>query len=132
MSEPIVIEDFDIRAVILNISRQYEPGLEQDQLYERTRGYWVMQPHDHSEAEFAIAIANRVIREVYRISDWTRQLASEIEPNPLRRLDPASRVGLSSYRWSFTGVPASEDIRKKYIGREIKSQAQNPVRWVNC
>lgn len=132
MNEPIALANLEIRAVILNISRQYEPGLELEQLYERTRGYWVMQPHDHREVEFGIALADGVMREVYRIDAWTRLAVADIQPNPFRRPDPNGPAGRSSFRWIFTGELASEELRKRYIGRELESQGQNPVRWINC
>ena len=122
----------DIRAVVLNISRQYEADLAPVQLYERTRGYWVMQPHDHREVEYAIAVAGKIIREVYRIDGWTRLNVADIPVNPFRRADPARPAGRSSFRWIFHGVPATGALRDRLVGRRIQVRGQNPVNWYNC
>jgi len=132
MDESFVTVSLEIRAVVLNISRQYEAGLEPIQLYERTRGYWVMQPHDHREVEYAIALAGRIIREVYRIDVWTRLVAVDIPPNPFRRPDPTAKVGRSPFRWMFSGAPAKDGVRNKLVGHRLDIRGQNPVNWLNC
>lgn len=119
----------DIPAVLLTLNRQYDRDLTPEELYERTRGYWVMNPAKHPGVEYAMAIAYGVIREVYRISSWSTQPVGEIVESELRRTDQAETK--TPVRCSFTGSIAA-DIRDRFIGKSVPSTSQNPVRWLNC
>lgn len=121
-----------VRTPILRINRQYEPGLTPEQLYERTRRFWVMQPHDPTDVEFAITLAGDVLREVYRIDGWTRIAVDQIPPKPLRRLiQITAAAGPASD--GISPVPSrAADVRDRLIGQPYRDRARNPVRWINC
>lgn len=122
----------DVQAVVLRITYQFEAGLTPEQLYERTRGYWVMQPMKHRDVEFALALAGDVIQEVYQIDGWTRRETAAIQPNYLRRPDPVDASLRSRYRYEFHGGPANSAIRAKFVGQPYRNRARNPVLWLNC
>jgi hypothetical protein len=119
----------DVPAVLLNLNKQYDRALTPEQLYERTRGYWVMRPDRHATVKYAMAHAYGIIREVYRIESWEKSPVEDIEVSGLRRFDTV--VSKSRFRWTFTGSVAT-DVRDKYVGKSISSSSQNPVRWMNC
>jgi hypothetical protein len=121
--------EVDVPAVLLNLNRQYDRALTAEQLYERTRGYWVMRPDRHSDVKFAMAVAFGVIREVYRIDQWERSPVEEIVVSGLRRFDRVESK--AKYRWTFTGTVAA-DIRHRFVGKSVGATSQNPVRWMNC
>ena len=119
----------DVPAVLLNLNRQYDRNLTSEEIYERTRGYWVMNPTRHSAVRFAMAVSDGIIREVYEIDGWVSQRASEIVESELRRSDTSQTT--SAIRWSFQGKVA-RDIRERFIGKTVQAGSQNPVRWMNC
>jgi len=119
----------DIPAVLLNLNRQFDRALTAEQLYQRTRGYWVMNPSRHPGVQYAMAVAFGIIREVYKIDAWSTQAVGEIVESDLRRIDSAETK--SPVRSSFTGSVA-RDIRERFVGKSVASKAQNPVRWMNC
>lgn len=100
-----------------------------EQLYERTRGFWVMNPDKHLNVKYAMAVAYGVIREVYRIERWEKSPVGEIVESDLRRVD--ANEGRSALRCAFVGSVAT-DIRERFIGKSVPDRSQNPVRWVNC
>ena len=121
--------EIDVPAVLLNLNRQFDRALTDEQLYERTRGFWVMNPDKHRNVKYAMAVAYGVIREVYRIESWERLPVGEIVESDLRRVDESERR--STIRCAFVGSVAT-DIRERFIYKSLPDRSQNPVRWVNC
>lgn len=72
------VAEIDVPAVLLNLNRQFDRALTQEQLYERTRGYWAMNPDKHPKVQYGMAVAYGVIREVYQIERWERSPVGDI------------------------------------------------------
>jgi uncharacterized protein len=121
--------DITIPTVLLNLRHQYHRGLTAEQLYERTRGHWVMRPDVHNKVEYAMAVSFGLIREVYRIESWSSSAVDDIPVNEFRKPDDSESK--SKVRWAFTGTVAT-DIREQYVGKSFPWAAQNAVRWLNC
>ena len=117
-------------ALLIRIAREWRTGLSEQQLYERTRRYWRMQPLKRVvEPVLAIAIADGAVRGVFRIEGWeTYDMAHEVksadrvdqEPHP-----PSKRMG-------FVGKTADE--YEHLIGVRLSNppKAQNPIGYLNC
>lgn len=102
----------DLRLVAFKINRLYRDGMIGAQLYEITRQAWKMDPYRHNP-DYAFAVANGVVRAVYRINDW--------EPT-------------SGNRWRFNGELDTE-LTQRYSGVDVSDEigrATNPVRYINC
>lgn len=120
------------KVVLINIRREWYRGIPAEILYERTCRYWYCNPLLHS-AEYAMAICYGVIREVYRIDDWTRVDLSKVRHDPTRKAGgkglPARKI-----RWEFKGRPSIE--MQRYVSQSVRHLqapgAQNPIKWVNC
>jgi uncharacterized protein len=116
---PVVVRE---PAILITINRLYRSGMSPQELYEATRGFWVIGPR-RDKAELALAIYQGVVREVYRISSW----------HPAATLDYATRdaeANRGSGRWEFEGEIAM-DVRDEYVGRSVGKGGQNPIRYVN-
>ena len=108
-------------SVILNtINRLYRKGMSADELYEVTRGNWVIGKR-RENARYALAVYNGIIRQAYMIERWY----------PAAQRDPNQK---NANRWRFDGSIAHE--LQHYIGgstvRYVSLGAQNPIRYVNC
>ena len=115
------IEEADITdpVVLLRIDRSYRFGIPAAELYEATRGDWVMTPDKRSiKPRYAMAVVSFIIREVYIIDGW--------RPVPTSPWGPG--------RWQFDGTVASD--KTGFIGKSVQSyinrRSSNPVRYVNC
>lgn len=76
-----------------------------------------------NKAEYAMAVYQGIIREVYRIGQWY----------PARTLEYQTRDSSdfwNSGRWEFSGNVAQE-IRDEYVGFSVGKGGQNPLRYVN-
>ena len=109
-------------ALLITINQLYRSGMSPLELYEATRGFWVIGPR-RDQAELAMAVYQGVVREVYRIRGWhpAGTLAYETR-------DAAPYRGRG--RWEFEGEIA-EDVRDDYIDRSVGKGGQNPIRYVN-
>jgi hypothetical protein len=116
-ARPITIEE---PVLLININRRFRYGMSPEELYEATRGSWVLGKR-RNKVEYACAVYRGIIREVFRIHQWSQVDARD--PNHKTR-----------DRWMFEGEIAHE-IRH-YVGRTIdhyiSQGAQNPIRYINC
>jgi hypothetical protein len=119
---------------IINIGQEWHRGLSGDpaKLYERTRRYWACVPDRHA-AKYAFAVSRGVIRQVYRIENWSRHDMRTIQYDDSREKTPAHKLK-TIWRWSFEGAPAPE--MDHYIGKLVDPARErgdaNPIKWVNC
>lgn len=112
-------------SILIRINRLYRYGMSDAELYDATRSAWVVGPH-RDRVNFAMAVYEGVIREVYRITSW---LPGGTTFN--------SRFGGVRHdrgaRWEFVGVIAEDEVRRKYknayVGDLFPQGAQNPVAY---
>ena len=106
-------------AILFTVNRLFRRGMNEDELYEITRGNWVVgKPRD--KAKFAFCVAYGVVRQVYEIQKWF----------PIRARQ--SQAAKTQNRWRFDGEVAKD--LQHYVGGSVEKYigAQNPVRYVNC
>lgn len=104
--------DPDLRVVAFKINQLYRNGMISARLYEITRQAWKMDPYKHNP-DYVFAVANGVVRAVYRIDGW--------EPT-------------DGNRWRFNGE-LDEGLTQRYTGVDVSDEigtATNPVRYLNC
>jgi uncharacterized protein len=108
------------RALLLRIPGLWSPLMTAGELYEATRGWWVIGPR-RTEVDYAFAVSRGVVREVYRIDGWRRQRAGD------RGFTEGGRE-----RWGFDGLVADDMARYRHtdVGRYFGTGAANPVRYV--
>ena len=57
------------KALLITINQLYRSDMTPLELYEATRGIWVVGPR-REQAELALAVYQGIVREVYRIERW--------------------------------------------------------------
>jgi len=121
MPQELKDSDFTENVVLLNLSDFYLPNMDGYEMYEATRGYWVMNL-DNAKAniEYALAVGDGVIREMYKVKDWypagtTYRLKKYVREDVL----PADRI-------EFVGNIAPDEVKSKYIGKKVQT-SRNPV-----
>ena len=110
------------KVMLITINRLYRSGMTELELYEATRGAWVVGER-RSEVEYAFAVYQGIVREVYRIEKWhpAGTLSYETRELGIPRKQP---------RWEFSGHVA-HGIRDEYVGFSVGKGGQNPIRYVN-
>jgi hypothetical protein len=112
------------RAILITINKMYRSDMTSDELYEATRGVWVVGPR-RENAQYAMAVYQGIVREVYRISKWYP--AGTLEYKYRDQQEMKDNKG----RWEFEGEIAY-DIRDQYVNYSVGKGGQNPIRYVNC
>jgi hypothetical protein len=111
------------KTILLTINRYYRSDMSREELYEVTRGIWVVGETRRNKVEYAMALYQGIILEVYRIKQW----------HPAGTLKYNTRDTShfkNSGRWEFSGSIA-KDVREEYIGFSVRKAGQNPIRYVN-
>ncbi len=110
----------DFPCVVLRINQAWREGMDVDDVYDVTHGWWVMGPQ-REQAEYAVAVAHGVVRGIFRVHGW----------RPRHRNDDGSPA--TSTRWGFDGEPADEYAH--LVGLNVRHLFRrgdaNPVRYVN-
>ncbi len=114
-------------AILIRINRLFHYGITPTELYDATRGVWIIGPN-RALATYAFAVYHGIVREVYAISHWLPAGSTFSTRNP--------RGTKATGRWEFVGTVAPELIRKKYVDRAVDKyfaqHSQNPIKYVNC
>lgn len=117
--------DIDEPSVLIRVNRLYRPGMGPRELYEITRGVWVIGERRET-LRYAFAVYRGIVREVYRIRRWQR---GGTTPGRLRR-----RIQDWGHRWEFVGSVAEPSVRLRYVGGSVAhllpDGARNPIRYV--
>lgn len=108
------LQDIQDNLVIIKINQLYKEGMSAAELYDITRGSWKRKIESVKDAEYALAVSESKVIEVYKIKEW---LQSEEVTRETIPYDPEKDVG----RISFNGEVASDDIRARYIDSSVKS-----------
>lgn len=105
-------------AILLRINQKYREGLSQDELYQITRGEWVIGKR-RVHARYAFAVYQGIVVEVYRIKRW---------------LPFTGKTPSTCQRWCFDGSIAEhlEHYKGCNLKHYFKHGASNPVMYVNC
>ena len=114
-------------SILIRINRLYRFGMTDTELYDATRAAWVVGKR-RERAEYAFAIYQGVIREVYRITGWHPGGSTYNARWPQGSRRPG--------RWEFVGVIAEDRVRKRYLNKsvvdEFQEGCQNPIMYANC
>lgn len=117
-------------ALLIRIAREWRSGLSEEQLYERVRRYWRIQPlRRHFPPKLAYGVADSIIRAVYRIEGWeTYDMAIEAKCSDRSDRSPHA----AGHRVGFVGRPAADLLH--LIGQPIADcpKSQNPVTYLHC
>lgn len=115
--------------ILINISRAFRENMSIHELYDATRASWKLGPK-RERADYALSVYHGIVREVFEIASWFEAGST------MRARDVDGRPRHPRGRWEFVGTVATDDVRRRYIGRSVahyfKRGAQNPVRYVNC
>ena len=113
MARPIKIKH---SVIMLNLRQHFQYGMDNDELYETTRGVWRAVRHDN---KYAFGVYKGVVQGVFEIDNWQPAGTAEYT---LRSRDEVEFPN----RWEFSGRKASSYIWNYYVGKSVKDYINNP------
>lgn len=127
MPQKLTMEEIRENIVIIKINKSFREGMSENELYDVTRGCWKRKIASVETADYALAVAYGIVKEVYQIDEW---LPAENEERETIPYNEAADVG----RIIFKGRIADEEIRKKYLDYSVaglfKKGEASPVKVI--
>jgi hypothetical protein len=124
-------EDITENIIVIKINRSYRENMSAEELYDVTRGFWKRKIESVEPAEYALAVAHQVVKEVYKIHSWVKA-----EDEPIHRKTIPYNEKKDKGRIIFEGKVADEKIREKYIGKSVADFFQkgeaSPTKVIMC
>ncbi len=105
----ITRNDFTESFLLLKVHGLYKEGMGQDELYDITRGWWVLSLPRAEKIQYAASVVSGIILEVFRIDCWEKAKES----------DRGISEKKNKNRYGFIGNVADDAIRKKYVGKSV-------------
>jgi hypothetical protein len=106
--------------IIVNINRTKKRTSSEADIFEATRGDWVVAEKQRDKTRYALAEKRGLIVGVFTVEKW----------HPVEVL---TRSGQKKTRWRFDGATAPKEIQDRYLHKSIahiKMQgASNPIRY---
>lgn len=99
-------DEFLQPTIVIRINRLWHRDITAEALYEATRKWWRVRYDVVKDYKIALSVADGIVREVYKISDWCG------------RGDKNSDSGHKE-RLQFVGEVASCDIRNRFLNRRV-------------
>jgi hypothetical protein len=124
--EELKKEDIQHNILVININKTFDnkrkkkienPVYERPNIYEATRGWWVLDKKRAENTELVLAEYKGVIRAVFKPEKWVQDIENR-----------------GAKRWGFEGPEiTSKDILDIYLNKEVaKSKGMaNPIRYFN-
>ncbi|SFR99865.1 hypothetical protein SAMN04487783_0395 [Agrococcus baldri] len=98
--------------IMLKIQRGWRPDMNEQEIYEATRGHWKVAGWVRERTEFALGVAYGIVRGVYRVESW---FPSEMPWDQ------------GKDRWGFVGHPAPELAH--VVGTHVRDAFPNQVMY---
>ena len=113
------------KALLIKLSDTFRYNMSDAELYDYTRGIWIVSEKRRILTEYAFAVYDGVIQETYRISGW-------FEAGSTFHVRDVKDSWKKNQRYEFVGV-IDQEMRKKYrhksVNHYFKMGAQNPIRY---
>ena len=115
----------DEPSLLIRINELFYYGMTDVELYDATRSSWKLNEERAKQAEYAFAVYDGIVHEVYVILNWLQGGSSF----------STYKNTLSEDRLEFVGNIAPENIRSKYLHKSVKDYfnkgSQNPIKYIN-
>ncbi len=121
-------------AILIRINQAFRYSMTPMELYDYTRGYWVLNPDNAAGAKYAFSIYEGIIQEVYEIAGWFKAgtTYSVRENNEYIKKEKDDSV---ENRYEFIGNRAPQNIRDKYklnsVEHLFNKGNSNPIMYLN-
>lgn len=114
-------------SLLIRINQEFRYSMNDLELYDITRGYWKINKSRAENVNYAFAVYNGIIQEVYKVNIWL---------NAGDSMNFRGKVENTEDRYEFIGIIADEKIRNEYKYKSVedyfKKGNANPIMYINC
>lgn len=111
-------EEIKDNIIMFKLSKSYRPEMKPNEIYDITRSAWKVKLTEAEQYQYALAIYDNVVIEVYEIVQWfdARSTFNSVFKDEEWK---------EKNRYEFVGKIANEDIRKRYKNKSVKNLYNN-------
>ena len=117
-SELLKRSDITDNVIIFRITDTYHENMTGIELYDATRQYWKVSMKSVDGLDYALAVHDGIVLEVYKIEEWYPAFSTFTTRPGYELLQPEENPKEKFYE--FIGRVAEDKIRRKYKGKSIK------------
>lgn len=122
--EELKLENIEHKILVININKTFDdrrkkknlnPVYERANIYEATRGWWVLDKNRAEKSDFVLAEYKGVIRAIFKPEKWVQDIENR-----------------GTKRWGFEGSEVnSKEILNIYLNKEVPKirGMANPIRY---
>ena len=125
--EKLSLEDIKHNIMLIRINKLYRNDMTEVELYDATRGYWRINPSQASKVDYAMAVYDGMVLEVYEPKQWLPALSTFTTRTGINLDYPKSR-------YEFIGRIADAAVRDLYINMSVadlfSNGDQNPIKYI--
>lgn len=149
--ESLTVEDFEINfgaeilheediahsILVIKINKLYRRGMSAEELYETTRGFWVVSLDEirRKNVQYVFAVYNQLVVAVYKPDEWHRVYENIDVPRPHELENGISeklkdRVYFISNNYELLDKNQLFYLHKSIAGLKVNQTAQNPITYL--
>jgi len=114
------------KVLLIKLSQTFRYNMSPQDLYDNTRGIWVISEEKRKEIEFVFAVYDGIIQETYNVLEWFVAGSTFA----------TGRIDIERWkkttRYEFVGN-ISQEMRKKYLHKSVdhyfSKHNQNPIKY---
>ncbi len=123
-NEVLELDDITENIMLININKYYRKGMTPFELYEATRGYWVVGLEEAKKVDYVLSVYRGLVLEVYEPKAWLPALDTMMESRADETVNAHKKQRKKKNqkdRYEFVGRVAADDIRDKYLHKSVAS-----------
>ena len=127
VDEKLNKEDITDNILLIKINKRYRNDMSPQELYDATRGYWKLNVENAKNVDYALAVYDGMVLEVYEVAEWLPALSTFMDrPMPFK-------IDNMDKRYEFVGKIANDDIKQRYADKSVKhlfkAGEANPIKY---
>lgn len=133
-NEVLELDDITENIMLININDTYRKMMTPFELYEATRGYWVVGKKEAEGVKYVLAVYKGLVIEVYEPKAWLEKYDTMMESRADETANAYKRQPKNiKQRYEFVGRVAPESVRSKYLHKSVAyfyaDGKRNPIRY---
>ncbi len=136
-NEILELDSITDNIMLININELYRNDMTPFELYEATRGYWVVGLEEVEKVDYVLSVYRGLVVEVYEPKKWLPAFDTMMESRanePVNTHKNQRKKSNHKDRYEFVGRVAAEDIRNKYLHKSVTAfytkGMRNPIRYL--
>lgn len=134
-AEPLSLEDFKHKILIIKINQSYNRKMSEEEVYDIVRGNWRASMERAKQAEYVLGIYRNLVVSCYKPIRWYR--VGECDISKIPRHQELSELWKVKNRIFFEAddIKSVDEVQKFYLYKSVENieeiqRTQNPISYI--